>query len=387
MRFRDVDWRGLGKTAIAEFQRDDVPGLAAGMAYHFIFALFPFVIFLAALAGLVGRAIGNGALFDSIMNYLYSNVPTAASALKEPLDQVLNQQRGGALSLGAVLALWSASNGVRTLMKAFNRAYGIDDNRNFFLKAALSIALTVAISLLLIVGFVLLIFGGNIGAALARYLGLGGIFPVAWNVARFVIVIVGIWLALSLLFWRAPDLRHEFRFLTPGPVFSTLAWLVFTILFGVYVQYLGNSSYSKTYGTAYAIVLFLFYLYLSSIMILLGAELNAEAARRYAPGPLKDRVTDPHKQRLSRREGDDAAAAGQSTPALPTDPSASEERLRAIRERPFILAAERARLAQERLSPAERARRARAALAAVGVSTAAAVGGVVVGSLRRRPPR
>ncbi|HEX5501280.1 MAG TPA: YihY/virulence factor BrkB family protein, partial [Thermomicrobiales bacterium] len=337
MRLREVEWRALGKTAVEEYRNDDVPGLAAGMAYHFIFALFPFVIFLAALAGLVGRAIGHGALLDTIMDYLYSNVPTAAPALQGPLDQVLNQQRGGALSLGAVLALWAASNGVRTLMKAFNRAYGIEDNRHFIVKAALSLALTVAISLLLIVGFVLLIFGGAIGGALARDFGLGGLFPVAWTVARFLIVIVGIWLALSLLFWRAPDLRHQFRFLTPGPVFATVAWLVFTALFGVYVRYLGASSYSKTYGTAYAIVLFLFYLYLSSIVILLGAELNAEAARRYAPEPLKDRVTDPHKQGLSRRAGHPAEATGATPPAAP--PPAADERLRALRQRPAPSAA------------------------------------------------
>ena len=123
------------------------------------------------------------------------------AAIRGPLEQVIAGQNSGALSLGVLLALVSASNGVVTIMQAFNQAYGIEETRNFVVKRLVALGLTIVLSLLLVSGFILLIFGGDIGRWLADQLGLGGAFQVVWNILRIPLVLVGISLALSILYW------------------------------------------------------------------------------------------------------------------------------------------------------------------------------------------
>jgi len=310
MKLKQVDWIAVGKAVLKEYNKDDLPGLAAELAYHFVFALFPFAIFLAALAGFVGHLIGSDKLFDQIMNTLYQALPSAeAQALSQPLGDVLKGQRGGALSVGAILALWSASNGVGTVMKAFNRAYGVEETRNFVVKKALAVGMTLVLSLLLISGFVLLAFGGQIGQFVADGLGLGAIFTATWNAVRIAGALVGISLALALLYWQGPNVHQQFRWLTPGSVLTTIAWALATVAFGLYVQFMGATSYSKTYGTAFGFILFLLYLYLTSTIVLLGAELNAETAKRYDPKLIRDKIADPRKQLPGEQPAPDARAA------------------------------------------------------------------------------
>jgi membrane protein len=310
MNLKQVDWKTVGKAVLKEYNKDDIPGLSAELAYHFLFALFPFVIFLASLAGFIGHLIGSDKLFDQIMTSLYDALPRAAAdALSQPLGDVLKAQHGSALSIGAVLALWSASNGVGTVMKAFNRAYGVEETRGFLEKKALAVGMTVVLSLLLISGFILLAFGGQIGELVASGFGLGGVFTTTWNVVRIVGALIGISLALALLYWKGPNVKQEFRWLTPGSVLTTLAWAAATVGFGLYVQFLGASSYSKTYGTAFGLILFLLYLYLTSTIILLGAELNAETTKRYDPKLIRDKVTDPRKQLPGEQPAPDPLAA------------------------------------------------------------------------------
>lgn len=296
MNLARVEWGPVIKAAAQEYRRDDVPSLAAAMAYHFLFALFPFVIFLAGLASLAGRLIGTDSLFDQIMAYLYGALPpSTADALRVPLEGILRGQHGGAISLGALLALWSASNGVSTIMSAFNRAYGVEETRGFLQRSALAVVLTLVFSLLLVVGFVLLLLGGQIGEFIANLVGLGNVFTAVWNVVRVIAALIGVAFALAILYWKGPNVGQPFAFITPGSVATTLVWLAATVLFGLYVQYLGASSYSKTYGTAFGLVLFLLYLYLTSNVLIFGAELNAEAAKREDPALLRDKMRQPAK--------------------------------------------------------------------------------------------
>ncbi len=318
MNLARVEWVPVVKAAVREYRRDDVPSLAAAMAYHFIFALFPFMIFLAGLASLAGRLIGTESLFDQIMSYLYGVLPpSTADALRVPLEGVLRGQHGGAISIGALLALWSASNGVSTIMSAFNRAYGVQETRSVVARSALSVALTLVLSLLLVVGFILLLLGGQIGEFIANLVGLGSVFTAFWNVVRVIAALFGVTLALAILYWEAPNVEQQFEFITPGSVATTVVWLVATVLFGLYVQYLGASSYSKTYGTAFGLVLFLLYLYLTSNVLLFGAELNAEAAKRYDPALLRHKMRHPAKQLPSKQPAPHPEAAAEARAGAP----------------------------------------------------------------------
>ncbi len=420
MKLAQVEWGTVARSTVREFRRDEVLVLAAAMAYHFIFALFPFAIFLAALTGFVGRFIGEDQLFQYILNYLETALPdTTVEAIRGPLEQVTNAQNGGALSLGVLLALVSASNGVVTVMQAFNRAYGIEETRNIVVKRLVALGLTLVLSLLLVSGFILLIFGGDIGAWLAGRFGFGGAFAAVWNVLRIPLVLVGISLGLAILYWKGPHVDQQFEWITPGSVLATLLWFLATVAFGFYVQSFAAESFRNTYGAVSGLILFLFYLYLTSVVILLGAELNAETTKRYDPELIRDKMTDPRKQLPGKQPRPDPQAAaeagvtprqvaasnwrsaaklagagdGQPLGAEGRDPARDfadptvGERLRTLRRRPAASAAEQARARQARLAPAERERRTQAALTAFAVSTLAALGGVLIGSRRRTAGR
>ncbi len=301
MRFSQIEWVPVGKAVVKEFRKDDVPGLAAEMAYHFIFAIFPFFIFLTTVAGIVGRVLSQDRLIDQIMAALSAQLPPeTAAALRQPLEEVLGQRAGQALSIsaavGIVLALYSASNGVATIMKAFNRAYGVQETRGFLKTKAIALGLTLVLSVLLIMGFVSLTVGTDLVALVAGWLGLGGFAQVFLTVAQYVVALLGITLAFALLYWQGPNVDQQFRWLTPGSLLATLAMVLLTVAFGLYVNLIGASSYAKTYGTAFGLVLFLLYLYLASQVILLGAEFNAETSKRYDPDTIRDKITDPRKQ-------------------------------------------------------------------------------------------
>lgn len=417
MKLSQVEWLVVGKAAAKEYSNDDIPGLASEMAYKFIFALFPFVIFLAALTGMIGRAIGQGDLFATIMNYLYQAVPAAADAIRKPLEDVLLTNQGGALSIGALLALSGASGAIETIMKAFNRAYGVKETRNFVVLKLYAVALTFVLSLLLIFGFVLLVAGGAIELWLTSRLGLGRLFSVVWTIVRFIMPLVGVSLALALLYWKGPNVEQQFRWLTPGAIATTGFWFLMTLGFSQYVKFLGQSSYSKTYGALWGVILFMMYLYLTSTVILLGAELNAETTKRYDPETIRDKITDPRKQLPGEQPQPDPRAlheAGASRRAVaesnrPDHKATSQEQRRrgADSREPAPDSAEftdsrlderlarlwaseppssalRARHELAALGSAEREARARAGLVAAGVGALAALGGLLAGVARRR---
>ncbi|HEX2325963.1 MAG TPA: YihY/virulence factor BrkB family protein, partial [Chloroflexota bacterium] len=301
MRLSQIEWPVVSKAVVKEYKKDDIPGLAAEMAYHFIFALFPFVIFLTTVAGMVGRLVRQDRLLDDIMDALYQQVPPeTAEALRGPLEQVLGQRGNEALSIGAavglVLALWSASSGVATVMKAFNRAYGVEETRGFIKQKLIALGMTIILTLFVIVGVVGLTAGNDLIEWAAMVLGLGGATEFVLQGLRIVLSLIGIILAFSLLYWQGPNVDQQFRWVTPGSILSTIALALLSFGFGIYVNLVGAASYAKTYGTAFGLILFLYFLYLASQVILLGAEFNAETTKRYDPDTIRDKITDPRKQ-------------------------------------------------------------------------------------------
>ena len=296
MKLSQVEWGTVGKAAIREYQDDDIPGMAAEMAYWVIFSIFPFFIFLATLAGLVANLFGGPNLFDAVERDVLSALPAAtADAVRGPVRTVL-ATGGAALSLGALasalLALNSASSAVVTIMKAFNRAYGVRETRNVVVQRLVALALTLVLVVLLVGGTLLL----GLGHRIADWLGLAGAGRLLLSAGRLVVALATINLGLALLYWKAPNLRQQFQWISPGSVLATLTLAVFTGLFSLYVRLVGQSAYSKTYGAAVGVILFLLFLRWASTIILLGAEFNAETTRRYDPATIRDEITDPRKQ-------------------------------------------------------------------------------------------
>jgi membrane protein len=424
VKITQVEWLPVGKAVIKEYKRDDVPGLAAELAYWIIFSIFPFFIFLAAVAGLIGQAIGVTNILDNITSNLYRALDrNTAETLRGVLEQILTPT-GGALSFGAlvsaVLALNSASTAIATMMKAFNRAYGVEETRNFLVAKLTAIGLTLVLVVLLVGGSLLLTAGG----ALADLFKLGTFGTILLTIGRLVGALLGIALGLAILYWKGPNVQQSFAFISPGSLLATLGLALFSGLFGLYVSLFAGASFNKTYGAIAGAIIFLFFLRLASTIILLGAEFNAEAARRYDPATIRDKMSDPQKQlpgkqrppdpRAAREAGVSPAqgaatnrraaaepGARQAGPETATARTAAAEapesaegadpfanpaldaRLRAIRERPFVSAVARIHREEEHLAPQEREARATVALVALGVATVTAVG-TAIAAIRRR---
>ena len=210
---------------------------------------------------------------------------------------MVRQQRGGGLALGALLALGFAAKGVATVMRACNRAYGIEETRPVVARWLVALALTLRLGLFLLGGFALLVFGGRPDPWFAEELSLATLARLGWFVARLALVLAGVSLALAVVYWQGPSVRQQFRWTIPGAVLATFAWSLATLGFGLYVRVLAAKTWSQYYGILAGPLLFLFYLWLTSLVLLLGAELNAESTRRYDPVTIRDKCADPRKQR------------------------------------------------------------------------------------------
>lgn len=262
-----------------EFFADDMPTYAAALAYHTLFSLFPFFIFLLALISTLN--------LPDFISWLTQQaqilLPAQAMAPVDSVLSELSQPRGGLLSTGAVLALWIASSGVRSMMNAFNAAYGVGESRPAWKLYPLSILYTLAIAALLIASASLLLIGPRAMEWLAGQFGFEQFFVSAWAWLRWPVALLLLGLSAALVYYAAPAAQPRFRFITPGAVLSVFIWGVGSIGFDYYVR--NFADYSRMYGSIGSIVLLLLYFYISAAVLLFGAEVNA-AIERHAPSGM-----------------------------------------------------------------------------------------------------
>lgn len=274
--------RELATRVWAEFSDDEVSDRAAALAYYFLFALFPALLFLTALIGLL--PIPN--LMDRLMAYVSQAMPgDAASIIEKTLQEIVAGASGGLLSIGVLGALWAGSNGMASIMSALNAAYDVSESRPWWKARLLAIGLTVGFSVFILSALVLLVFGPRIGETIAGWVGLGGVFTVVWNIVSIPVVMVLVVVGIALVYYLAPNVEQHWRWVTPGSVVALALWLGASFGLRFYVTSFAN--YNATYGSIGGVILLMLWLYLSGLAILLGAEVNAEiehaAARRGAP--------------------------------------------------------------------------------------------------------
>jgi membrane protein len=264
----------LSRRVWQEIQEDEILDRAASLSYYFLFALFPTLLFLATLLGLLPGTD----LMKTLMGYVAGVLPgDAASLVHRTLDEVVSGASGGLLSLGVLAALWAASNGTASIIIALNVASGITDSRPWWRQRLVAVALTVALSVLTLTALLLLVFGERIGEAVAGWVGLGPLFTLVWNVLRWPAAIVFALTGITLVYYLAPTERHRWSWVTPGSVFALVAWLAMSVGLRVYVRYVGN--YNATYGSIGGVILLMLWLYLSGVALLVGAEIDAEVQR------------------------------------------------------------------------------------------------------------
>ncbi len=198
---------------------------------------------------------------------------TSIQLIQSVLQEMDGSNSGSLLSLGLAAALWSASNGVNAVIKALNKAYDEEENRPYWKVRGISVLFTVILAMGILFTFIMLVFGRLIGEALYSFSLMPGSFETFWRIGQFAIPLVVMVIVFALLYRYTPNLRLTFREVLPGAVFATLGWVVTSLLFSFYVNNFG--SYTKTYGSIGGIIVLLMWLYLSSMIIVLGGEMNA----------------------------------------------------------------------------------------------------------------
>lgn len=279
-----------------EVSDDEITGYAAQLAYNFLFALFPFLLFLTALLAYV--PVPN--LTDQIMATLGNVLPGEALSLVEgTLGDVVENQRGGLLSFGILAALWTASNAVTAIMVALNRAYGVPEARPFWKTRIIAVLLTVGLALFLVTSILLLMFGPQLGNGIAQRVGLGNVFNIAWAILRWPVILFLVTLSVALIYYFAPNVNQSWKWITPGSVIAVAAWLLASLGFSYYVNNFGN--YNATYGSIGAVIVLLTWMYLSAFFLLLGGEINSVIEHASAKGKTPGQKTEPEQQRHQRR--------------------------------------------------------------------------------------
>ncbi len=278
--------------------RDEVPDLAAGLAYRFLFAIFPFAIFLAALAGFVAQVAGLQDPSGQLLGAVTDNLPPDIAAQVRPqLDAVLGNTKPGLLSIGAVLALWAAMGGIGAVMKAMNRAYEVEETRGFVPKTLRAALLTVFGALGILVAFVTVVGGSLLTQQAVQTFGIP---PAAWSAAsvlRFPVVLVLVAVAVAILYRFGPNVAVSPRYTLIGGFAFAVTWLVATVVFGVYVANFAN--YSNTYGALGGAVVLMLWFYITALLLLVGAEITAQLAKE----------REPHKIAARKREISEGNAA------------------------------------------------------------------------------
>lgn len=263
----------LAKRSLHEFLEDDMATYAAALAYHTLFALFPFLIFLLALLGFLQLP----GFFDWLVEQAQTFLP---QPVLEPslqvLEEIQDHRDGGLLSLGILGAIWVASAGVRSTMNALNAAYDVEEGRPAWKRYLLSIAYTLGLAGTLIAAAALMTLGPGVIRWLASQVGLGGLVVTLWTWLRLPVAAALLLAVIAVVYHVAPNVEQPFRVITPGALLALVAWLVTSLGFALYLSNFAN--YSATYGSIGAVIVLLLYFYLSASALLLGAEVNAVIA-------------------------------------------------------------------------------------------------------------
>ncbi|MFB1083334.1 YihY/virulence factor BrkB family protein [Jeotgalibacillus sp. JSM ZJ347] len=264
---------GFVKAVLRRFTDADTPGLGAQLAYYFLLSLFPLLIF--ALALLPYLDITQAQLLDMFREF----APGDAMALIEStVSEVATGESAGLLSIGILGTLWSASNGMNAIMKAFNRAYEVGETRPFYIARGMAVVWTIVMVMIFVIALLLPIFGQQIGELIFSWFGLTDQFMTIWTLLRFAITPFVLFVAFIGLYAFVPNVKIRFISVIPGALFAALGWLLTSSLFSFYVGNFGN--YSASYGSIGGIIVLMIWLYLSGIIILVGAQVNATMAAK-----------------------------------------------------------------------------------------------------------
>ena len=266
-----IPWLELARRTVRETLDDGCLGLAAQLAFYFLLAVFPALLFFVALLSYLPI----GATLASTIARLDSVLPREVIGLiQRELDKMASGTSGGLLTFGIAGAIWSSSSAMSAIITALNRAYDIEEARTWWKVRLLAIALTIALALFVVVAFGLVVGGSGLALWIAEHAGLGDAFQTTWTVAQWPVALLLVVFAVNLVYHFAPNLDSEWAWVSPGSALATVLGLLVSFGFKLYVRSFG--SYSAVYGAIAGVIVLMLWLYLSGFALLVGAELNSE---------------------------------------------------------------------------------------------------------------
>jgi membrane protein len=269
-------WWGVLRRTVKEFQDDNLTDWAASLTYYGVMSLFPGLLVLLAVVGLLGDRV-----IDPLIETIGSIAPGQVGDILTTgvRNLAAAENSAGLLAVvGLAAALWSASGYVGAFMRAANAIYDVPEGRPVWKKLPTRLGVTVVVGLLLAVGAVIVVFTGDLADRVGGALGLGSSLLTAWSIAKWPLLVILVSVVFAILYWAAPNARQGgFRWVSPGGLLAVVLWILASAGFAFYVA--NFASYNKTYGTLGGVIVFLVWLWISNIAVLLGAEFDAELHR------------------------------------------------------------------------------------------------------------
>ncbi len=263
------------KRTIREFKEDELVDRAAALTYYGVLAIFPAILALVSILGLVGKS-ATQPLIDNL-----GKAPGQAGDIFATAIENLQKSRGSGgilFIVGLAVALWSASGYVAAFMRASNAIYDVEEGRPIWKKAPVRLGVTLVLVVLLVITALAVVLTGGLAKQAGDVLGVGESAVRVWDIAKWPVLLLIVSVMFAILYWASPNVKQPgFRWFTPGGILAVVVWIVASAAFAVYVA--NFASYNKTYGTLGGVIIFLVWLWLSNIAVLLGAEFNAELER------------------------------------------------------------------------------------------------------------
>lgn len=253
---------------IVKVNNDDIFALGAQLAYYLILSFFPFLLFLLTI---VGFSRLNTA---EILVGLSTILPISVYGLIETtVVEVVETQNAGLLGASLILTIWSASSGFRAVIKGLNKAYDIKEKRTFIKRVIVGIVFTLALVLVIMLTLAMLVFGEILGEQLLKIVPFKEVIKSIWNISRYLIVVFMMVLIFASIYRYTPAKKVPWREVYSGAIVSTLGWIIVSLGFSYYINNIAN--YSRLYGSVGAVFILMTWLYITSIILILGAEINS----------------------------------------------------------------------------------------------------------------
>jgi membrane protein len=269
-------WPSILKRTFKQFGEDQLTTWAAALTYFGVLSLFPMMLALVSVLGVIGPSAT-----QPLLDNLSSVAPGPAKDILTNVLTSLQSNQGGstiALIIGLAAAIWSASGYIGAFMDAANNVWDVPEGRPIWKKLPVRLGTTIVLLVLLTITSLAIVFTGPVAQKLGDVIGLGSTFVTVWSIAKWPILLLIVSFMISLLYWACPNVKQPgFPWVTPGGLMAVVLWLAASALFALYVA--NFSSYNKTYGSLGGVIVFLVWLWITNIIVLLGAELNSEMER------------------------------------------------------------------------------------------------------------